>query len=754
MPIVRNTSFLVNYPFRVIPDKVLDLMERSAATSTSSPAVTLKLFECFCDITESRITYPGLSGTAFQRTARSFLDSLRSDGLVGTGTEARRAYSKQFLSIISSIQKEIPALTTFEWDWNEDNYQTLDTHNLNSDAVRYWNGWEILSSKGKPHFLALADLWNSHGPEFTEQFYESWRLYSEKQARPAYSETNKMVKFLAINRNVWPPATFYHPQGIKDFFLDFLKNFFMETVTNKRSLNSQIKAWGRFVSNCEEAFIQGGVWAVPFGGKLPKPTPKTIPTVQTRVTTTKNGTQVHNKLITTVPLQITDTEAIEILFDKIESDVQIVKSWALSESHKLVERMQRRKLLAKTGTPISGGSGTNDIHTLGVENICATFERDGFINDKSYLNRYFGSGTPVTDTANYLGLPTWDSLFPFQCLLVMEHPEITTSFLEKFELYDKWGNLSGYCGNQLKGYKDRRGKTHSEQKIELNSRSAELVDKIIEITTPLRDALKRMGDDRWRELFITCGQGFSNPKSASIPSWNPSKFESSNSFFRKLENQFSEHTNLKGKELASFLSKVSLSSIRASCGVLIYLRTKSVEEMANALGHLKYDPGLLRHYLPDSILAFFQTRWIRIFQRGLICEAMKESPYLLEAANFQSMDELHTFLSHHALRDIPSHLKDPEGLLTTPFIQGEYSHIYISIDPGILTALMSLERAVAFAKPGKTVCGRAHYWAELSKSVVMEIERGNDQLLKSHLIEASRHCNASRMENLIYESST
>jgi hypothetical protein len=46
--------------------------------------------------------------------------------------------------------------------------------------------------------------------------------------------------------------------------------------------------------------------------------------------------------------------------------------------------------------------------------------------------------------------------------------------------------------------------------------------------------------------------------------------------------------------------------------------------MAEALGHKYYRPELLSFYLPESILNFFQSRWIRIFQKGIICEAIVE----------------------------------------------------------------------------------------------------------------------------------
>lgn len=127
---------------------------------------------------------------------------------------------------------------------------------------------------------------------------------------------------------------------------------------------------------------------------------------------------------------------------------------------------------------------------------------------------------------------------------------------------------------------------------------------------------------------------------------------------------------------------------------------------------------------------------------------MKDSPLLLEATEFASMDELHMFLKNHALKEIPSHLKNPEK--NSNKSEPRDSHVYISIDVGIMTALLSLEAAVHNSEKPHEVSGRAKYWAELSKSVSDEIERGSDSLLKEHLSVAKNHINPTRMEKVIY----
>jgi len=174
--------------------------------------------------------------------------------------------------------------------------------------------------------------------------------------------------------------------------------------------------------------------------------------------------------------------------------------------------------------------------------------------------------------------------------------------------------------------------------------------------------------------------------------------------------------------------------------------------MAEALGHSKYNAALLGHYLPESILAFFQTRWIRIFQRAFICEALKESRFLLKATDFDSMTELHEFLTNHALRDIPKYLSDPEQSSQSETIELDNYQVLISIDAGILSTLISLNRAVLESKRPDDVSGHARYWSDISGLIENEINTGNDPLLKQHLSVAKNNLDPSKMEKIIYET--
>ncbi|MEE9947773.1 MAG: hypothetical protein PBV00_26095 [Pseudomonas asiatica] len=758
MTIIRKTAYLANYPFRALSQEVVALMERVAQGYKSPSAVLIKLFECYCDLQGVQISYITLSSPSYQKLVRGFLGALGSTDFVDNGELSRSVFIRAFAETHNLIRAEIPAMEEMRVDPGSmaSNVSLWEAQRskLDEESLRYWNGWGIPSQKtGREYFLYLPCLWVSHGKEFTEEFYRHWQLHFKKYAQPPYTVLNKMAKFLSEHGEEWPPVTFQHPRMIKAFFLAFMKDYFLTAHRQKNNMNAQIRSWNSFTTQCEEAFIDPGVWAMPFQGGLPRPIARPDLGIGTHKKMREDGVIVHEKLITPVPLHVTDEEAIEIIFHNIESDISVVKLWATEQCRQLWSRVQERKALAQLGEPILRRGSEKSVEQLGLANICATFEQDGFKTDTRYLTTRYGSGNRV-EVANLLGLPTSDKLFPYQCLLVTQHPEITPSFLLKFALFDDNGDYIGFIktdtGANLIGYKDRKGKKRSEQVIELTAESQQWIEEIIEITEPLRKVLRKEGNPIWKELFISCGLGFSPPSSMAIPVWNRWRFEKHPKVYEDLRPQFAPYEHLLRCDLQLFLERLSLTTLRSSCGVEVYLRTKSVVEMSKALGHTRYDVDLLKRYLPDAILSFFQSRWIRIFQRSFICEAMKDSPYLLEATDFASMNELHTFLKNHALKDIPSYLVNPENKPSPKQVEAQKSHIYISIDVGIMTAMLSLEAAVKNPKKDKEVCGLAKYWADVSKAVSDEIERGSDSLLKEHLNTARIHCNPSQMEKVIY----
>ena len=75
---------------------------------------------------------------------------------------------------------------------------------------------------------------------------------------------------------------------------------------------------------------------------------------------------------------------------------------------------------------------------------------------------------------------------------------------------------------------------------------------------------------------------------------------------KSLINFLVSHKEIQEESAINFANKVTLTKMRASVAVQVYLKTKSTTKMAQALGHTRYRPELLEHYLPEPILDFFQ----------------------------------------------------------------------------------------------------------------------------------------------------
>jgi len=763
LTIVKNTLSLTYCDYQALSPSLIDLLAANASPTYGPMNVGLKLLDCYCDLTNRKLTHLSLSSESLRTVISGFIGAVRSGELAEGERYSTERWVKTLLLSLSQIRTTMPSVTALpDYPWSEAAHEanwSVERLHLNPTKLLYWGGWAVTSLKGNTLYVAIPQIWYSHGPEFAEDIYLRWKAHAAKSARPVVTTLNKMLRFLKSSVQSWPACTFKDPIMLQNFFKAFMMNYFVNECVETKSRKGDTakrasvagKEWKHFMVECEAVFIQSGSWATPYGGGLPKPT--TGDKFLTRLGE-RNGVVVHEKLITPVPLQLTDEEALEVLFHDVERDINFVVSWAESQADDLYSRAQRRKNLAEIATPLGRGKGYTLFCNAAYENHCSTFEKHGFPFTEKTFDRQHGEKSSKIQLAYDLGLPTARSLLPYVFLLISEHPQITPSFILGFELYDNKNKLAGFLetdtGYQLIGFKDRKQGKLSEQKIDLSAKSRKWIDQIIEITDPLRECLKQQGDDSWRELFLTCGAGFSYPRSAVFSTWNAGSLRNASSYHKSLKQEFGAILKCPEEVVDEFLYRVNPSSLRASCGVAVYLKTKSVEAMAEALGHSKYNPTLLRDYLPDSILAFFQSRWIRIFQRGIVCEAMKDSPYLLKATSFESMDELHTFLRNHALKDIPQMEAGEDPSPNNPTVS-EVSSVYVSVSPGIMSALLSIEAAVDNAEEPNSVCAKAKYWASVSKLVTSEILRANDGLLKSHLCKAKEIYEPKRVQHMIYE---
>ncbi|MGK9066559.1 hypothetical protein KXR72_15550 [Stutzerimonas chloritidismutans] len=766
MTIIKYPRSLGIYPYKVLPHALVDQISRGLAgvpgrNALCTPTV-LKLFEAYCDIAGHKITYKSPSSPRFLRIAKGFLGALSDRSFVAASGSARYAYIAGFLLILDELRKVAPNTPTFssEERLSIENMQIWEDERstLSPGAILYWSGWIVNGRLGKTSYAPIPLIWNSHGATFAEETYQAYQQYSKTKLAPNHSEFYLFLTYLSQNAKLWPCSTFRNPVKLKQLFIEFMLYSFKKTHDSGSDINIKTRSYSKFAYTMDEAFIQSGLWVTPFSGSIPRPVSKAPPGTHTHIRKKSDGSLEKVKLVTTVPLSLTETEAIEILFKNIKSDIRLVLSWAKEKLHTIRILELKRNRLAREGRPItSGNSCKNSLSEIGEHNVCATFAESGLSYIRKNPERVIGTASRAS-VSNLLALPTTEHFLALQLLLVHEHPCFNESSLKYLELYDKRGNETGFkstdAGYQLTAYKDRKGGRLSEITVILSPRLAAYVRRVISLTQALREELRKAGDDNWRKLFLHCTGYIGLPKQAE-----PMKINRTT--IRYLQETVNEFSALSGKDSEStedFLCRLSVTAFRASSAVEVYLDTHSAEEMAKALGHTAYNAGLLRSYLPEPILDFIQTRWIRVFQRGLICEAMKGSPRLLDATKFESMAEFHLFMENHALRSIPEHLQNPDQLIqpgkgrnTVHRYTQTADRLIVPIEQGVLIALVSLKEAVSLAKEKSRINAKSIYWSKFTELVINEIESGYNNELHQYLNIARQSIDAASMENLIYE---
>ena len=766
LTIIKSGFSLVNYPFLVLPPDVVALMARCGTKvpkglAPCMPPVT-KLLEAYCHLTGSEVTYLSLSSPSFSVIAKGFLGSLLDESLISVGYQTRAKYRRTFLLLLAEMRHEIPLLpelvSSEQSDKSNHSQWEKQKESLNPKLIRYWNGWSVRSQKATA-YLPICLVWNAYGEEFAEVIYTRYCQDAAKRIAPAHTEFSLFLVFIADNADLYSALSFQNPLELNEIFTRFMIFNFMRALENGTDISSKARHYSKFITLITETYITPGVWARPFSNELPRPIAQCRPGTHTNIRKGIDGTPIKNKLITEIPIHITDSDAIEILFKNIDRDIKLSTTWAKTKLSELRKDTLKKERLASTGEPIHGGNTQKkSISECGEDNLCATLKCYDLAHIRKNREKIIGSSSRI-ELAKLFSIPTIEHHFALQVLLTHAYPKLTDSLFENFELYDKRGNLFGFLkldsGYQLTGYKDRRGPNLSEIKILLTPRQAALVRRLIVATQPLRDELRKAGDDAWRFLFLHAARSIRYPSRPKTLTLNNATLKQK----QELVAEFAEANNINHEESHSLLLRLSLTTLRASSAVQIFLKTGSAEDMSQALGHAAYNSSLLSRYLPEPILAFIQTRWIRAFQRGIICKAMAGSPRLLEATRFESMDKLHEFLSNHALRDIPQHLQNPDypykNPSTSPKEQvANESKVLISIDVGLLTILTSLSDAVFAAKDRSTLCPKAIYWSRLTNLIIREIEEGYNSELQDQLDIARRNAAPSQMEMLIHATTT
>ncbi|MEM5295440.1 hypothetical protein VSR82_13965 [Burkholderia sp. JPY481] len=618
-----------------------------------------------------------------------------------------------------------PSSTTIS-EWFDDARLAFEKLELRPEQVDLWRGWPVPKLDQRIAWPDLRKIYLRYGKDFAEAFAVALGGYAAGRQISSLGTEVVFSDFIANLPDEWEKNDFLSHLKLTSLLTNFLIFLADKHGCAEHQFSTLLRLWNEFVRFAASFLCTGGFFAKLSRNDFPALPSHCSDHPRTHRRTNSNGETYITKLLIDIPLHLSHEDATELIYFKIQAHLESVKGWAESEVNALWSRFQRRRQLAKVGevkmvlSPqfSDGRSALIDRQNPDWEaHTCATFEFHGFHGRCDGRNRTLYPH-PLEDIASdILALPVAGALIPHLTLLVIEHPQLTPGFFENLRLYDKDNQLSGLVetdtGWLLDGDKFRRGPENSEQKIHLSERSQIILAQVLALTQPLRDYLRTKNDPNWRYLFLDCGKGFSNPTRMRV----------SHTIYRlrtsgNLKARFIAIGKMPKVHAEALGARFSLGTLRATAGVVAYIKEPDLQKLARLLGHKELDIRLLERYIPAPLMRYFEERWVRLFQCGILVEALKGSKYLLPSVGFRSLHDLNQFISHHALR-----WAERPGLIEEGKTGRLFDSVVFVINEEILTVLIGVQVAVANAQ--REVSKLAVMWNGYAEKLFAYIEHSS-----------------------------
>jgi hypothetical protein len=600
---------------------------------------------------------------------------------------------------------------------------------VSPERLAYLDGWQLKSKEGKVLNFAIGEFHEAFGDDLTADIYHHACEYGKTQKRTtlkngvvaltdllnsfathcnrandlrAQLKTNKLSEFL--ERVMWCSFSNHLAKGNKSAIFFF--------------------TWALTIKSFRVCFIDSGLIDEPVRPILTplfKEDSQPIAKIATGGKLTSSEEQLW---LASIPLHIKDEAAIQIIEDRLRASEEHVRASYHAVFECIKEKHERNLKLAKKGMVkpirgIGGGVEKNEYVPVGrdhLANCIATFYTYGIgaavRNHEVFLGGTFynSDSLSASELAYELNLPTTATLGALCTLLVLEHPQLTPSALENWKSFDKNGQMTGF--KQVGGSyvivvdKSRKGALKAQQDIVLNEYSQSIVETLIGHTELTRQYLKanpstdEYQESAWRYMLIKadlkkaswCGNFTTSMRSASM-----------NSAYRQWVYNHSGSMNEEDKLLLS--KSVGLRSARKLRAIRTYIKTHSLREVAEVLGHETVNVDLLNKYLPSALMDFFNARWIRQFQNALIYIAMKESDYLFEAVDIKP-ENLDEFLQNHGIHDIPKLFSKFKNDAKLSLVEKEeprerFDEVTLTITKNVMRVLIAIKSIIDRSKEVK-----------------------------------------------------
>ncbi|MCJ8174927.1 hypothetical protein MRS45_02320 [Pseudomonas viridiflava] len=738
--LIQRIDCYQEFPFENIPLSIVETVLRKVEgfgndIIYAETQRTLKLFECFLHITNNKLDSQNLKPFKLLSLSRQFQGALWSEKFVRYDSSRRSRYSRIWRYIFLLITSPNPQPTF--GNHRDDKLscknkikaiQEFESLDLDAKALWYWSGWKAYNLNGEGRYVPLRGLYKSYGYEFSAAFYQTYAAALQNIRSVRIDGIKELIDFMANNVHKFDAKGLKDAKKSKEFWTEFRSYYFTSRYANGQGakLLSISNGWLYSIVPFSERLVQSNLIARPTGG-MPDGTPTFRGSHTPNQRQGKDGHPENIKLTFPIPLSVTDGEAMEIIFGRVQHDLDLVKRWASSKIECVKKRFAELNVLHADQLHLTAGID----NAVFLTKCYSIYEKIGFKTGNDCRLRFL-YGAPLPDVARALALPTTSTVVPFAYALVAHHSDITPEFLYSCNLYDKHGIVCGIietdAGHYLVSNKYRKGSELAEQKILLTDETYSFVQTLIAITEPARQYLRNIGDPNWRRLFISTGKGFGFPKKLHTLT-----------IAKTFRSEFSKELINLGAvpEAAETLSRhCTLTAVRALGGVAKYIETESLVAASKALGHTRFDYVLLKRYIPKPLLDFFSNRWIRIFHQGFILEAMSDSPYALAATDFDSVEEIHIFLNNHALKIKKQPVEAPMQDTTS-----QKKEVVFCIDETVLREMIKLE------EKSDTILTNAKeiYWSKVSSKLLSYIE--SDECTRpdfQEMLKAVKNSHANR----------
>lgn len=663
-----QNSYLNNLPF-LDPQTVKDLQNYNNKF-TSKIIKLLNLYFYLYDIKQNNLTFKNKDQSDLFKDFLLFITSNLTNGDSNYILKNKQAYQNNLINMIEKLNEgriikiKLNKIESFNHDY--------DFEKVN-DKIKIIDGIKVQKSKDIFIFTAIKYA-NQFTIDETLYIYENILTfkYHSKYNRATASIFSLYLDFL-VEKNI-------KLENSNDNLLgEFAFVYFKDLESRKVNIEAYKPSWNGFVLFIKDSF------KLNLNHNFLKIKTKRGLGNQTNIKIVNNK-NIKNKLLTDVPLEIGDDKAMFILKEKSLQDIKIISDWA---DYVINDYLAQQNI----GTYPFNEFFLEEAETLRMK--YKMWRENGF---KNWVEKNF----------NTKAIFNKEHLIAAFSILVIEHPSITDGFLKELSIKSVVKTDQGIF---LIGRKHRKGKKYSEQKILLNERSLKIVNILL-------NNQKKMG-----LLINSDSLSLHTTPLSMFKIMKYQKFKRTNDFYQNIFNFIKNNYNFENKEIKTFINKITLTKIRATCGINEFFKYESTKKMADILGHERYNSTLLTHYLPEPIIHFYQSRWIRIFQKGIIYEAMKDSDNLLKSIGFENMDIMDEFLKNHTIKNMP--IKKEDKIVDIVDNNTLFNEAYISICEENLTALLSIKKAVEETTDKNLINEKALFWKNFTDRLINEIENNN-----------------------------